>query len=92
MTAIPRPRLWAASLLCAQIEEHDDEKKKHHDRAGIDEHLNDADEKRVERHKERGKSKEGNNQAERARHRVAINDDGSAEDKHQRGSNPEEEG
>src|SRR5262245_27528817 len=58
-----------ASLLRAQIKQHDDEKKKHHDSAGIDEHLNDADEKRVERHKERGKSKEGNDQTECTGHR-----------------------
>src|SRR4029453_11325702 len=79
-----------ASLLCAQIEQHDDEKEQNHHRAGIDEHLNDADEKRVERQEERGQSKEGNDQAERARPRIAINDDGSPEDEHQRGSRSEE--
>src|SRR5207249_4517725 len=38
----------------AKIEEHDDEKKKHHHRARINQHLNDADEKGIERHEKRG--------------------------------------
>src|SRR6267378_6480107 len=41
-----------SQFLGAQVEKHDDEKKQHHDRAGVDEHLNDADEIGVERHEQ----------------------------------------
>jgi hypothetical protein len=44
-----------ASFFGANVEQHDDEKEKNHHRACIDQHLNDADKKRVERHKQRRK-------------------------------------
>ena len=67
-------------------------RNKHHDRAGIDQHLDDADEVCVERHEKRGQTEKGNDQAERARDRVAIDDDGRAEDQHEQREEPEEEG
>src|SRR5262249_22506555 len=74
----------------AQIEQHDDEKKKHHDGAGIDEDLNDPNEVSVERDEERGQRQKRNNQAKRARDRIAVNDNGGAEDQHQQSGGPKE--
>ena len=36
-----------ADFFCAQIEQHDDEQEQHHDRARVNENLDDADEKCV---------------------------------------------
>ena len=58
-----------------KIEQHDDEKEEHHHRAGVDEHLDDADEEGIERDEERRQAEEADDQAERAGHRVAIDDD-----------------
>src|SRR6266850_3261558 len=35
----------------AQVQQHDDEQEQHHDRAGVDQHLEHGDELRVEQHK-----------------------------------------
>lgn len=58
-------------------------KKKHHDRAGINQDLNDADEEGIERHKQRRQPQETNDKAERAGDQVAIDDHGRAKDEHQ---------
>src|ERR1700730_14132906 len=67
----------------AQVEQHDDEKKKDHDRTRIDQHLNDADEEGIERDEEGGEAEKGNHEIERARDRIAIGDDSHAEDEHE---------
>ena len=66
-------------------------RNKHHDRAGINQHLDDADEVGVERHEERGEAEKGNDQAQRARHGIAVDDDGRAEDQHQQSKDPKQE-
>ena len=69
-----------AALFRAQIEQHDDEEEQDHDCAGINQHLNHADEESVEHHEKRGQAEKGNDETERARDRVAIDDDGRTED------------
>ena len=85
-------RVDAPQLFRPQIEQHDDEKEQDHDRAGINEHLDYANEVCIERHEESGKSEKGNNQAESARDRVSINDHGGAEDEHEQCEDPEKPG
>src|SRR5262245_25433869 len=79
-----------SAFLGTDIEKHNDEKEKHHYGACIDQHLNDADEKRVKRHKQRGKAEERNNQAKRARNRVPVEDDSHPENHGERCKNPKQ--
>src|SRR5436190_486899 len=72
-----------ASCFRPEIEEHNNEKKKHHHRTRINQHLNDADEIGIERHEERGEPKKRNDETERARHGIAVDDYSDAEDEHQ---------
>src|ERR687892_291014 len=78
-----------APYFLAKIEEHDDKKKKHHHRARINQHLNDADEIGIERHEERGEPEKRNDETERARHGIAVDDHSDAEDQHQQREYPE---
>src|SRR5918996_4515757 len=78
-----------ASCFRAKIEEHDNKKKKHHHRARINEHLNDADEIGIKRHEERGEAEKRNDETERARHGIAVDDHSDAEDQHQQREYPE---
>ena len=68
-----------ASFLGADVQQHDDEKKEHHYGAGVDQHLDNPDEKCIELHEQRRKSKKRNNEAKRARDRIAIENDSRAE-------------
>jgi len=77
-----------AAFLGAKIKQHDDEKEKNHDCARINEHLNDADEIGIERHEERGETKERNHEAQCAGHGIAIGDHGDAEDEHEQRKGP----
>jgi len=79
-----------AAFFRSKVEQHNNEQEQHHHGAGVDENLNDSDEKRIERHEQGGKPKETNYQTERTRDRVAVNDNGRAEDKHHDGEEPEE--
>ena len=72
-----------APFLGPQVEQHDDEKEKHHHRACVNQHLNDSNKVGVERHEQRGETKERNDKAERACDRIAIENDGRAENQHQ---------
>jgi hypothetical protein len=65
-----------------QVKKHDDEKEKHHHRACVNQHLNDADKEGVKRHEQRSQSKKRNNEAQRARDRITIDDNSRAEDQH----------
>src|SRR5687767_11930782 len=80
-----------AELLHPQIEQHDDEEEQHHDRAGINEDLDNADEKGIERDEEGGEAHEADNEAECARDRVAVDDDGGAKNQHEEGEEPEKD-
>ena len=60
-----------APLLRLQVEQHDDEEEQHHDRAGIDEHLDDADEEGVEPDEQRRESEEAKRRG-RARSRPGL--------------------
>ena len=80
--------IYLTSLFGAKIEKHDNEKKKNNDRAGVHQHLNDADEIGVERHEERGEAEERNDETECARHRIAVDNHSGAENQHQRRKNP----
>ena len=71
-----------------KIEKHDDEKKQHHHGACINQHLNDSDKEGVERHEQRGQPKERNNEAERARYRITIDDNAGAENHRQHCKHP----
>ena len=71
-----------AEFFRTQIEEHDDEKEKNHHRPGIYEHLDDADEVGIERHKERGQAEKGNDEAQRAGDGITIKNDPGAEHQH----------
>jgi hypothetical protein len=82
----------APSGLGLEVEEHDDEKEKDHDRAGIDQDLDDPDEKGVESDKESSKGKEGEDEAHRAVHRIAEKNYGRGRDEHQHGEDPEQNG
>ena len=62
-----------------KIDKHDDEKKQHHHGTCINQHLNDSDKEGVERHEQGGQSKERNNEAERARDGITIDDNSGAE-------------
>ena len=77
-----------ASFFGAKIKQHDDEKKEDHNRARIDQHLNDADEIGIERHEERGETKKRNHQAQCTGHGIAIGDHGDAEDEHEQRKGP----
>src|SRR5690242_8621110 len=50
-----------------QVEQHDDEQEHHHDRAGVHQHLNRADELRVEHDKERGEREHRRHEPHRCR-------------------------
>ena len=82
----------AAAGLGLEVEEHDDEKEKDHDRAGIDEDLDDPDEEGVEGDKKSGEGEEGKNETHRAVDRVAEKDDGRGRGEHQHGEDPEQNG
>ena len=82
----------AAAGLGLEVEKHDDEKKKDHDRAGIDEDLDDPDEEGVEGDKERGEGEEGEDETHRAVDRIAEEDDGRGRGEHQHGEDPEQDG
>src|SRR5437868_6713801 len=51
-------------------EQHHAEHEHHHDRAGIDEHLHDADELRIKHHVQRGEAEHGVDEPECGRHRA----------------------
>ena len=74
--------IHVATLFRAEIEQHDDEEEQDHDCAGVNEHLNHADEVSVEHHEKRGQAEKGNDQAERAGDWVAIDDDGRTKSEH----------
>lgn len=80
----------AAQFFRAQIEQHDDEEKQHHDRTGVDQDLDNADEIGLERHKESSETEKRNDKTKRTRHWIAIDDDGHAEDQHQERKDPEQ--
>ena len=63
-----------------QIKKHDDEKEKHHHGACVNQHLNDSHKECVKRHEESGQPKKRNNEAECARDRITIGDNGGAKD------------
>src|SRR6266481_3960110 len=79
-----------SQLLSPQIEQHDDEKKQHHDRAGVDEHLDDPDEVGIERHKQRCERQKRDDETERARDRITVDDNGYAEYQHHQRENPKQ--
>jgi hypothetical protein len=49
-----RARFNFAALLLFEVQQHDDEEKEHHDRAGIDEDLHRRQEKGVQQHEQAG--------------------------------------
>jgi len=66
-------------------------RKQDHYRAGVNEHLDDAQEVGVQHHEERREPDEGNDEAEGAGDRVAIEHHGAGEPEHQRRKYPEED-
>src|SRR6266542_1020386 len=58
----------------SQVQQHDHEEEQHHDRAGIDQHLEHRDELRVEQHEQRGEREQGDDQPQRAGDRVPARD------------------
>ena len=74
-----------------EVEKHDDEKKQHHHGACIHQHLNDSDKEGIKRHEKSGQPKKRNNEAERARDRITIDDNAGAEDQRHQRKDPKEE-
>ena len=66
------PRM--SELRVPQVEQHDHEEEQHHDRAGVDQHLDRGDELGVEQHVDGGQREHGGHQPERGAHRVALQD------------------
>jgi len=58
-----------------QVQEHDDEQEQDDDRPGVDDHLEDADELRVEPDEEHGEQEEVRYECARAVHGVLVEDD-----------------
>ena len=74
--ARPEPPDVPAPRHLPQVEKHHYEEEQHHDRAGVDEHLNRADELRIEHHVERGEAEHGVDQPERRRHQTLASHEG----------------
>ena len=53
-----------------QVDQHDDEQVQHDDAAGVDEHLNDGEERRVEHYVQRGHEQKVEDQEQDAVHGV----------------------
>jgi len=68
----PSELVGLAALFLFQVEQHDDEEKQHHDRAGIDEHLHRRKEEGVQQHEQSGHRNDGQHQKHRAGDRVAA--------------------
>ena len=70
MTALVRLR-----VLVRRVQQHDDEEEQHHDRAGVDDDLNDRDERRVEQDVQTGERAERGDEQQHAVDRIALRDD-----------------
>jgi hypothetical protein len=62
-------------VLLRRVEQHHDVEEQHHDGAGVDDDLNDGNERRVEEDVESRDGAEREHQQQHAVHRVALPDD-----------------
>src|SRR5690349_24649332 len=76
----------------AEVQQHDDEQEQHHDRAGVNEHLEYGDELRVEQHEQRGERKQRDDEPERAGDRVPARDTEQRAPDRDAAKDPEERG
>ena len=70
-----------------EVEEHNDEQEDHHDGAGVDEHLDDANEVRAHHHVERGQVEHHRHEPERGRDGTLSGDE---RDRGRDGEQPED--
>ena len=62
-------------LFARRVQQHDDEQEEHHDRAGIDDDLNDRDERRIEQHVQAREPDERSDQQQHAVDGIRLHDD-----------------
>ncbi len=80
-----------SSLFLLDVQQHDDKDDEHHDRAGVDDHLDSGDERRREHHVETSERNEDADQRDRAVERITLRNDSNRAADRESGEEYEEE-
>ena len=75
MATPPMPTRRSDRLVLGTVQDHDDEYEQHHDGAGVDEHLDDRQEVRVQHHVDGSDADEAADHAHDGRDQVLASDD-----------------